>query len=69
VNLSRSYTKNGLNQYTAAGGATFGYDANGNLTLDGTLIYTYDAENRLLTAKQGTTTTTRFPAPSSVPRE
>ena len=30
--VNRAYTANGLNQYSAAGTATFGYDANGNLT-------------------------------------
>ncbi|TXI21486.1 MAG: hypothetical protein E6Q67_07580, partial [Roseateles sp.] len=51
VNVSRAYTKNGLNQYTAAGTATFGYDLNGNLTSyvtpEGSTAYVYDAENRL----------------------
>ena len=46
---------NGLNELTTvtpAGGsaATIGYDAKGNLTGDGTFTYTYDTENRLLTA-------------------
>jgi RHS repeat-associated protein len=46
--MNRPYTTNGLNQYTAAGGATFTYDANGNLTADGTSTYVYDIENRLV---------------------
>jgi RHS repeat-associated protein len=46
--VNRSYTTNGLNQYAAAGSATFAYDANGNLTSDGTNSYTYDVENRLV---------------------
>ncbi len=29
-NVSRGYSVNGLNQYTAAGPASFLYDANGN---------------------------------------
>jgi RHS repeat-associated protein len=49
-NVDRSYTANGLNQYTAAGAATFGYDANGNLTSDGATTYVYDVENRLVSA-------------------
>ena len=49
-NVNRGYTANGLNQYTAAGAATFGYDANGNLTSDGSNTYVYDAENRLVSA-------------------
>jgi RHS repeat-associated protein len=46
--VSRNYAVNGLNQYTAAGSATFAYDANGNLISDGTHTYTYDVENRLV---------------------
>jgi RHS repeat-associated protein len=46
----RNYTTNGLNQYSAAGNANFLYDANGNLTSDGTHSYTYDIENRLVGA-------------------
>jgi RHS repeat-associated protein len=46
---------NSLNQYpsvTLAGqsAATLTYDANGNLTSDGTWTYAYDAENKLITA-------------------
>jgi RHS repeat-associated protein len=54
VNLSRSYAKNGLNQYTTAGPATFTYDANGNLTSDGASTYVYDVENRLVSASGAT---------------
>lgn len=53
VNVNRGYTVNGLNQYTIAGPATFGYDNNGNLTSDGTNSYAYDVENRLKTATVG----------------
>ena len=57
--VSRSYTTNGLNQYSATvstlGNASFGYDVNGNLTTtpgpDGqTITYTYDVENRLVSS-------------------
>ena len=53
--LTRSYGVNGQNQYTGtvtngAPGATFAYDPNGNLTSDGTTTFTYDAENRLVSA-------------------
>ncbi|MGH6786632.1 MAG: hypothetical protein ACREBO_07355, partial [Novosphingobium sp.] len=48
VNVDRPYTANGLNQYTAAGPASFCYDANGNLTADGTRVFVYDVENRLI---------------------
>jgi RHS repeat-associated protein len=55
VPVSRDYSTNGQNQYSGtvsngAPSATFTYDANGNLTGDGTTSFTYDAENRLLTA-------------------
>ena len=48
ADVSRSYTTNGLNQYTAAGPAAFCYDRNGNLTADGSSVYRYDVENRLV---------------------
>src|SRR5207253_8405429 len=47
---SVSYSANSLNQYTAVGAAAPSYDGNGNLTVDGTFTYTYDAENRLVSA-------------------
>ncbi|MEO5492684.1 MAG: RHS repeat-associated core domain-containing protein, partial [Sphingomonas sp.] len=50
---STAYTANGLNQYSAVGGASPTYDANGNLTGDGSSTYTYDVENRLLTKSGG----------------
>jgi RHS repeat-associated protein len=42
-----NYTTNGLNQYTAVGGGSISYDANGNLTADPCYTYGYDVENRL----------------------
>jgi len=45
-----AYSVNALNQYTAVGAVTPAYDANGNLTFDGTFTYGYDAENRLVSA-------------------
>lgn len=48
VNVNRSFSANGLNQYTTSGPTTFSYDANGNLISDGTSTLTYDAENRLV---------------------
>ncbi|HEV2816261.1 MAG TPA: RHS repeat-associated core domain-containing protein, partial [Allosphingosinicella sp.] len=56
--VTRAYTTNGLNQYAAAGTAAFGYDANGNLTATPgpngqTITYTYDVENRLVSASTG----------------
>ena len=52
TNGTKSYTANGLNQYTQAAGATLGYDANGNLTGDGVWSYAYDLDNRLKTANK-----------------
>lgn len=57
VAVNRNYTTNGLNQYTAAGSASFSYDPNGSLTSDGTSTFVYDIENRLVTASNGTTLT------------
>jgi hypothetical protein len=54
-NVSHGYSVNGLNQYTAAGPASFAYDLNGNLTSDGPTSYVYDAENRLVTASMSAT--------------
>src|SRR5690606_18146515 len=42
ANVNRGYTANGLNQYSNVGGTGFGYDANGNLTSDGTNGFSYD---------------------------
>jgi RHS repeat-associated protein len=50
----------GLNQYTAAGPASFTYDANGNLTSDGSTSYVYDAENRLVSASGGHSATLSY---------
>jgi hypothetical protein len=44
ANVSRAYTPNGLNQYSAVGGTSFTYDTNGNLTSDGTNSFVYDTE-------------------------
>lgn len=49
-NVNRNYSVNGLNQYTAAGLAAFSYDANGNLTGNGSATFLYDIENRLVSA-------------------
>jgi len=55
TNGTRSYSANGLNQYTAAAGATLTHDANGNLGGDGTWTYGYDLNNRLKTASKAGT--------------
>lgn len=53
VTVNRAYAVNGLNQYTTAGPASFTYDANGNLTSDGSGTYVYDVENRLIAGPGG----------------
>jgi RHS repeat-associated protein len=45
-----SYAANAANQYTAVGAVSPTYNANGNLTGDGTFSLGYDAENRLISA-------------------
>jgi len=60
VSSSTSYTSNALNQYSAVGAVTPTYDANGNLTYDGTFTYAYDAENRLTSIQQGATTVATY---------
>lgn len=64
ANGSTGYTVNNLNQYPTVGSQATGgtncqgtaqglsYDCNGNLTFDGATTFTYDAENRLLTASK-----------------
>jgi RHS repeat-associated protein len=59
-NVDRNYTANGLNQYTAAGPASFTYDANGNLTSDGSTTFLYDVENRLVSASGAKNATLRY---------
>jgi len=50
VAASNSYAVNGLNQYTAVGAGSLGYEANGNLAATGGTSFRYDVENRLVTA-------------------
>jgi RHS repeat-associated protein len=57
VNVTRSHTSNGLNQYSAVAGTNFSYDANGNLTHDGVSTFVYDVENRLVWRGSGSGTT------------
>ncbi|WP_341644288.1 hypothetical protein [Thauera sp. SDU_THAU2] len=52
VNGTKSYTSNGLNQYTVAAGATITHDNRGNLTGDGVWTYIYDVDNKLKTANK-----------------
>lgn len=60
VNANRNYAVNGLNQYSSAGPASFSYDANGNLTGDGSSAYVYDIENRLVSASGATSASLRY---------
>lgn len=48
-NVDRATVVDGLNRITSAGGASFAYDARGNLTSDGTNAYSYTSENLLKT--------------------
>jgi RHS repeat-associated protein len=60
--VARSYTVNGLNQYTDINSpATVAptYDPKGNMTWDGSTTYSYDIENRL-TGATGNRTATLF---------
>jgi RHS repeat-associated protein len=43
-----SYIANALNEYTTVGAQSPSYDADGNLSNDGTKLVTYNAENQLL---------------------
>lgn len=61
ANVARTYAVNGLNQYLSAGTATFCYDGNGNLTLDGARVYRYDVENRLVEARAAVAPVTACP--------
>jgi RHS repeat-associated protein len=51
-NLNRAgvYAPDNLNRYSTIAGQPMGYDLNSNMTNDGTSVYTYDTENRLLTS-------------------
>ncbi|MBX9898746.1 MAG: hypothetical protein K2Y17_12820 [Qipengyuania sp.] len=57
ANADTGYTANGLNQYTQVGANGFCHDGNGNLTADGTYVYLYDVENRLVEMRSQSVTT------------
>ncbi|MBO9712640.1 RHS repeat-associated core domain-containing protein [Sphingomonas sp.] len=57
-NVNRGYTSNGLNQLTAAGGTSLGYDARGNLTSSGSDSFSYSSENLLTGATVNSVSTT-----------
>jgi RHS repeat-associated protein len=48
VNVNRPYTTNGLNQYTASGSTSLGYDGRGNLNASGSSTFGYDTVNHLV---------------------
>jgi RHS repeat-associated protein len=48
--VTRGYTTNGRNQYTATGSITPTYDARGNLTSAGSMSYSYTVDNRMTAA-------------------
>ena len=50
------------NELTAWGGQPMAYDANGNLTFDGTLVYGWNARNQLATLSSGTTASFHYDA-------
>jgi RHS repeat-associated protein len=50
ANISRADTVNGLNQVTATGATSVGYDAHGNIQTIGSNYYEHSAENRLVWA-------------------
>ncbi len=54
-NAAASATYDAANEQTAFAGSTLIYDANGNLTNDGTNIYVWDARNRLVSISGGAT--------------
>lgn len=54
--IATTYAANELNQYTtvAPNPSNLAYDLDGNLVTNGGWVYTWDAENRLVGAEQGT---------------
>lgn len=63
--LTTTYTPNNVNEYTAVasiGTVTPVYDANGNMLNDGTHVYAYDFENRLVEVDGGTTAVYKYDA-------
>jgi RHS repeat-associated protein len=58
--LDTPYVPNGLNQYGKVDNVTYAHDANGNLSSDGATTYTYDTENRLVSASGAKTAGLRY---------
>ncbi len=57
-----STTYNAVNQLTARSGVTLTYDANGNLTGDGTNTYTWNARNQLVSISGGVSASFQYDA-------
>jgi len=53
--VNTTYAANNLNQYTQVNSTALTYDARGNLTNDGSLVMTYDTDNRLTSVVSPTT--------------
>ena len=63
--VTTNYTSDNMNAYTALTGgqnATLQYDANGNMTNDGTHTYQYNYNNRLISVDNGATATYKYDA-------
>ena len=63
--VTTNYTADNMNAYIALTGgqnATLQYDANGNLTNDGTHTYQYNYNNRLISVDNGATSTYKYDA-------
>lgn len=56
--VTTKYKTNDLDEYTRVGGNFPDYDVNGNLTSSSGWTYSYDAQNRLISASNGTTAAT-----------
>lgn len=55
-----TYTYDATNQLTTINGTTVAHDKNGNLITDAKRTYVYDAEDRLIEVKEGTTTIAKY---------
>jgi RHS repeat-associated protein len=55
MNVNRPYITNGLNQYTASGSTSLGYDGRGNLNASGSSTFGYDAVNHLVSTNGAAT--------------
>jgi RHS repeat-associated protein len=56
--VTTAYTTNNVNEYTSVGGVAETYDADGNLTYDGTNTYTYNSLNQQISVSGPSGTTT-----------